>query len=116
MMKTFFSLYLFLFFFIHINSNAIFPSAPSQQELDCNENLDPSQESCVKMPTSDTQYTCCFVEGSGVKQCAYIENTEFGIKAYKHIYSNIDNLKIKCGGNYLRNILSLYLLILVLYL
>ena len=114
-MKTLISFYLIILSFLYINSNAIFPSEQSQQELDCINNNVPTLENCISTETADPQYICCFVEGVGVQKCGYIENTEFGLKAYKHIYSGVDNFNIKCEGNFINNIFFSLFLILSLY-
>ena len=114
-MKNIISLFIFLLSFSKINLNAIFPTIPSYQELNCTKKENPSLESCTSMETSDDQYTCCFVHGVGLSKCGYVENTQFGIKAYKHIYSEIDDLSIECKANYLRSIFISFFLILIVY-
>ena len=114
-MKNLISLYILILSFNKMNLNAIFPTVPTKEETACVNNKNPSKETCTSMETSDSQYICCYVKGAGLSKCCYIEDTEFGINAYKSIYSDYDDVTIECEGNYLRNIWILFFLYFILY-
>ena len=116
-MKYILSLFILILSFSKMNMNAIFPTVPSAEELNCTRVANPqSKEDCTSKPTSDTQYACCLVKGVGLNKCVYAEDTEFGIKSYKHIYSEVDDFTIQCGANHLKNIFVLFFLLIIEYL
>ena len=114
-MKISISLYIFILSFSKIYSNTIFPSPPSEQVKKCIEHQYPSASNCTSVPTSDSQYSCCYVTGAGLKKCGYLENTEYGISKYENIYSDYDDVSIECKADYVKNIFFISFLFLILF-
>ena len=109
-MKNIISLYILILSFSLINLNIIFPSEPSEKETECREQKNPTLKNCIAIRPEDTQFRCCYVTGKGLSKCGFLENTEYGIKKFKHIYSDYDDVKIECGAEYLINIIVLFFL------
>ena len=115
-MKYLVSLIILLAFFSKINLYVIFPTfPPSIEEKNCTDVKNPSKDACLAILSSDTQFKCCYVKGVGLSKCVFAENTEYGIDAYKSIYSDTDDFSIECGGNYLKNIFFLFFLLIIEY-
>ena len=115
MMKYLISLYLFFLSFHKIYLNTIFPSIRTPQELECINNKSPSLKDCTSIAASDSQYSCCYVKGVGLEKCGYLENTEYGIKKFKHIYSDYEDVEIECGANHINKLIVLLYLFFFIY-
>jgi hypothetical protein len=69
---------------------------------------------------SQNLFKCCYVtyknktSGESGKRCKIIEDSEYGLKLYKHVLSSYEDVEIICKENYkkINNILILILLIL----
>ena len=91
---------------ITINSHSIFPGEKSEQEKACIKIKNPSVQECKSVEPADEQEACCYVTYSDketaetFEHCGYMENTEFGITVYKHLYAGYKEIKILCGSNY----------------
>ena len=115
-MKIVLFIYIFLSIVQIIISNAIFPSVKSEQEINCLKNTIYNLKSCTDIKATESQYRCCFLKGKNFEKCGYVENTEFGIKAYGHIYSDIEDLNIECKSNKIKAFFFLYIFLFILYL
>ena len=104
-MKNLIYFYILILTFSQMNLNIIFPSEPSEKETECKEQENPSLKNCNSIRPEDTQFRCCYVSGKGLSKCGFLENTEYGIKIFKHIYSDYDDVKIECGDEYFINII-----------
>jgi len=120
MRKNFFLLTIILII-IKINSHTIFPGPKSAQQIACEKVTSPSLERCTKIEAADKQESCCFVtykdkdkeSGKEYSKCGYLENTQFGIKVYKHIYGGYREVKVNCKSNYItRFLLSFFIIFL----
>ena len=80
---------------------------------------EPSVARCRSIDSSDRQERCCYstyVDGGTTKKtCGYLENTEFGIKVYKHLFAGYKKVKIACRSDYIKmSLLSLLFLSLII--
>ena len=101
------SLYILILSFSKMNLNIIFPSEPSEKETECRKQENPTLKICTSIHPEDSQFKCCYVTGKGLNKCGFLENTEYGIKKFKHIYSDYDDISIECGAEHLINIIVL---------
>ena len=109
-MKKYFLNILFIiitFFVIKIDSSTLFPGPKTIQQEACENEVEPSKEKCRSLETSNSQDACCYVtyktSNGTVQRCGYLENTEFGIKIYKHIFAGYKDIKINCENKYIKN-------------
>ena len=106
---------------ITINSHSIFPGQKSEQEKACINKKNPSLAECKSVEAADEQEACCYVTysdketGETFGHCGYLENTEFGIKVYKHLYAGYKEIKILCGSNYIGRFLLIGFYIIFLF-
>ena len=113
-------LFLYITFIAIINSHTLFPGPKSTQEKMCLNRTNPSKEVCTAIEAANEQDACCFVSykneetGEKFSHCGYLENTEYGIKIYKHIYSEYKEIQIDCKTNYIRKFILLYFCIIFL--
>ena len=113
-----FSLFLI---FINVNSHTIFPNPKSNQEKICNNRTNPSLEVCKSIEPADKQEACCFITYKDKEteeefsRCGYLENTEYGIKVYKHIWAQYKQIKVLCESYYNGRFISISLLIIFLF-
>ena len=81
-----------------------------------------NKENCTSVNTSysitQNLWKCCYItfknktSGEISERCKIVEDTEYGLKLYKHVLSSYDDVKILCKGNYFKINNFLYLLIL----
>ena len=110
----------FLFFLLTINqlkikSNVIFPGPKSDEEKACINVKSPSVEGCRKIRAAHRQDACCLITWKGGYKCGYLENTEFGLKIYKHLMDNYDDVEIKCQSSYLKGFKFIFFSLLLLF-
>ena len=105
-------LFSLILIFIKVNSHTIFPGPKSPQEISCNSKTNPSLEVCKSVEAADKQEACCLITYKNEEtdeefsKCGYLENTEYGISVYKHIYGAYKQVKILCDSNYFRRLIS----------
>ena len=107
---------------IKINSHTIFPGPKSAQQTACESVRSPSLETCTAVEAADKQESCCFVTYKDLDKtsdkeymrCGYLENTQFGIKVYKHIFGGYREVKVNCKSNYLTGLLLSFIFIFLL--
>ena len=67
---------------------------------------DPSVKNCRNVDTTDRQEKCCYITyvdgNTNKKTCGYLENTEFGIRLYKHLFTGYKKVKILCRSDYIK--------------
>ncbi len=76
---------------------------------------------CTSIAINDDMRKCCYVEyqalnGTQYQKCKIIEDTEFGLKVYKHTLSHYRNINIQCSGNWLFPNIFICLVLLLFYL
>ena len=115
----FYILFIFIIIIANIYSHTLFPGPKSVPEQMCL-NQTPSFDSCLKIEPQHTQEACCYVtyknkENEEFSQCGYLENTEHGIRIFKHLFAEYKNVKIQCESFYIKKfILINFSLILLL--
>ena len=110
-----------LVFFVLIISNSIVSSA----NIDCflaSNSTGLQITTCTSIEINDAMRKCCYVEyqasnGTQYQKCKIIEDTEFGLKVFKHTLSHYKKINIQCSGNWLfpNVLISLVLLLFYLY-
>ena len=114
-------LFLNIIFITTINTHVIFPGPKSTQEKRCLNRTRPSREVCTAVEPAHEQDACCFVSyeneetGESFSHCGYLEKTEYGIKIYKHIYSEFKNIQIDCESNYIIKFILFYFSLFLLF-
>ena len=115
---------IFIILITHISSYTIFPHNITAQEQACLDVAQPSEDNCINSIKEEDMYeqeACCFVTyknketGEKFQQCGYLENTEFGIKQYKHLFHQYKEVKILCESNYIRISYALFILFFYFY-
>ena len=103
-----------------LNSHTLFPGHKTHQELECLNVTMPSVDDCTKIKAENNQDACCLItyknESSGepISRCGFLENTEYGIKLYKHIFAGYKNIKILCNSKFRRNFILLSFILFLL--
>ena len=104
---------------IKINSHTIFPGPKSTQQQACEKVRSPSLQACTAIEAADKQESCCFVtykdkdksNEEEYMRCGYLENTQFGIKVYKHLFGGYREVKVNCKSNYITGLLLSFFII-----
>ena len=100
---------IFISLIIKIYSNSIFPlpvEKRTEQEKNCLNVTSPQTiKDCTKIEPADDQEKCCLVSyrdenDTEIQQCGYLEDTQYGIKVYKHLFSSYSKVKIQCWSNF----------------
>ena len=92
-----------------LNSHTLFPGYKTHKELECLNVTLPSVEACTGIKAENNQDACCLItyknesDGEDIRRCGFLENTEYGIKLYKHIFAGYKNIKILCNSKFRRN-------------
>ena len=107
---------------IEIKTHSIFSVNKSEQEKRCEKVANAGEAECQAVEPADSQESCCLVTykdkktGESFKKCGYMENTEYGIRIYKHLYAQYKEVKILCGENYIGKFLLISFYFILLFL
>ena len=82
-----------------------------------------SKENCngIYVGYNEQYDSCCFITYKDKEteeefsRCGYLENTEYGIKVYKHIWAQYKQIKVLCESYYNGRFISISLLIIFLF-
>jgi hypothetical protein len=83
-----------------------------------------NEKNCTSVNTSysitQNLHKCCYISyknestGEVIEKCKIVEDTEYGIKLYKHVLASYDEVKIICLGNYYK-INNFFILLILLF-
>ena len=83
-----------------------------------------NKKNCTSVDTgySITQnlWKCCYITyknettGEVIEKCKIVEDTEYGLKLYKHVLASYEDVQILCLGNYYK-INNFFILLILLF-
>jgi len=83
-----------------------------------------NKKNCTSVDTgySITQnlWKCCYITfknettGEVIEKCKIVEDTEYGLKKYKHVLASYEDVQILCLGNYYK-INNFFILLILLF-